>query len=550
MYHSRSEDDELVKCEMAELARMQDERAPYENLWRDVDDRVNPFAAGGFNAIGPGARRGASNFDATTAESLERFGAAMVSISVPKRLQYIQVKFADKDLAKLPSVRRWCADAGPRLYAIRYAPHTGFGNMAYQTFCQAGSYGNAPIWHGERKGTGLFYQSLHLSECYFDVDFAGRVDTARRLFKKTARQCQQMFGKDALTPKMAEALGNDKGHVEFEILHVVRPSEELDRDAMDWRSMPVASIYIATAEKLILKRAGFHSMPISVARDMTSPGEKYAHSPAIRMMPTIMGVNVMQQTILRAGHKAVDPALAFFSDDGITSLSTKPNGLNPGLVDESGRLLVARMPGGDGNIPMGMEMVEQERAVIRRGFMGDYWKLLTEESVQRSATAVLEIAAKQGALIGPYGERFDTDVANPVTQRDLELALRAGQIDPFPPEVIEAGAWPMIEYDNPLSRMARAEEPAGLTRMIEVMTPFAAGDPQLIGDVINIEEAAPEIGEVLGVNAKWIRTADEIAERRKGRSEAEAAQQGVDQLATAAGAYVDIAKGNQLAEAA
>ena len=545
----RLQDDEMVKCELSELTRMMAERAPYENNWRDVDARVNPFQAGGFNGVTPGARRGQSNFDVTASESRDRFGAAMVSISVPKRLQYINVKFADANLNKLPSVKRWCAAAGPRLYAIRYAPHTGFGRTAFETFCQVGGYGNAPLWHGERPGTGVFYQSLHLAECFFDVDFSGRVDTVRRSFRKSARQCEQMFGRAALTPKMLEAITNDKGHLEFELIHAVRPSEELNRDAMDYRSMPVASIYIARDEKMVLKRSGYHSMPISVARDVTSPGEKYSHSPSIRMMPTIMGVNVMQQTILRAGHKAVDPALAFYNDDGMTSLSTKPNGLNPGLVDENGRLLVAAMPGGGGNIPMGMEMVEQERAIIRRGFMGEYWKLLAEDSVQRSATAVLEIAAKQGALIAPYGEQFDTDVANPVTQRDLELALRAGQIDPFPPEVIEAGAWPLIEYDNPLSRMARAEEPAGLTRMIEVLAPFAQSRPDVF-DVIDIDKAAPEIADVLGVNANWIRSPEDLAAVRKSRTDAQAAQQGVDQFATAAGAYVDIAKGNQLAEAA
>lgn len=548
MADEKIQDDDLVKAHLRNHDRLAEERAPMESAWREIDERVDPLGAGGFGNSTT-AVKGAGNFDVTAGEGLERFVAAMSSITVPRAKQYIRVKFADADLDKNPNVRRWCERAGDRLYAIRYAAHTGFQTQIGEDFRQLGKFGTGPLWTGEMPGVGLFYKALHLSETYIDEDFAGRVDTVHRKYERDARQLEQEFGRDALTPKMRKALADNRLSEKFQILHVVCPNGDLEREALDRRAMPVDSITIAIDEKTILRRKGFHTMPISVSRHITGPGDKYGRSPALKVLPTIRGLNVMKRTILRAAHKQADPALAFYSDDGINALVTTPGGANPGLVSEDGRPLVHAMPGGDGNLPIGMEMIDQERQVVRTAFLEEYFKLLTDESVQRSAQAVLEIAAKQGVLVEPYAGRYETEKQNPVTQRDLDLALRAGQIEPFPPEVTEAGAWPRIEYDNPLNQMARAQEAVGFTRLVEVLTPMAQVDEEVF-DVINTDEAAPGIADVLGVRQSWLRSPDEIAARRAKRAEDKAAVADADQLATIAGAYQDFAKGNQIAEAA
>lgn len=547
----RIQDDQLLKADLANHERMKAERAPWETAYRAVDARVNPIAEGSFNATSPGRIRGQQNFDVTAQEGLDRFTAAMTAITVPEAQQYIRIRFADKDLDKLPAIRRWCEAAADRLFAMRYAGHTGFGVAADEDFRQLGTYGTAPLWVGTRPDIGFYYRSLHLSECLIDTDFTGMVDTVHRMTKKTARQIEGHFGRAAMTPKMLEALDKQKEHTEFELIQVVAPNREWDQDKIfDWRGKPISGRWIAKDEKLYMTRDGWHTMPISVSRHTTSPGDKYGRSPAIKMMPTIDGVNVMRRDVLRAGQKAVDPALMFYSDDGITSLISKPGGMNPGMVDEAGRLMVARMPGGENGIPYAMEMIEDERRPIRSAFLEDFFKLLVDDKVQRSAQAVLEIASKQGILVTPYASRYRTEKQNPLTQRELDEALRASQIDPLPPEATEAGAWPLIEYENPISRMARAEEAAGLTRWIEVMTPIANLDGGAVFDHIDTDAAASGLADVLGVRPSWIATAEHVEAKRKAREDAKIAETGVDQVATAADAYKSIAQANQIAQAA
>jgi len=543
------QDDDLVKAHLRNHDRLAALRAPMESLWREIDERVNPLGAGGWSKNTPGTIHGAANFDVTAVESLDRFCAAMAGITIPRNTQYIRLRFGDKDLDKIPAVRRWCERAGDRLHAIRYAPHAGFEVQAQEDFRQLGSYGTGPLWTGERKGVGLFYKALHLSECYIDEDFAGRIDTVHRKYKRTARQCLQEFGADALTGKMREAIQRNKLDEEFEILHIVCPNGDLQPDALDRRSMAIDSITIAIADKVILRRKGFHSMPISVSRHVTGPGDIYGRSPTIKVLPTIKGLNQMAQTILRSAHKMVDPALAFFDDDGITSLVTRPGGANPGLVNEQGQLMVAPMPTGS-NLPIGLEMQQSERAVVKTAFLEDFFKILTDPGDRMTATQVLEMVAKQGVLVAPYAGRYESEKQNPVTQRDLDLALRARQIEPFPDEVIEAGAYPVIEYENPLSRMARAEEAAGLTRWIEAMAPLAQVDDGAVFDHIDVDAAAPGLGDVLGVRPSWIATPDQVAAKRKVRDDSKAAASGVEQLQGAASAASDLARASSLANAA
>lgn len=557
MADDKLQDDELVREHLRNHDRLVALRAPWESLWREIDERVSPMNAGTIGgATGSAGRasragtvKGGGNFDTTAVKSLGRFAAAMAAITVPRNTQYIRLRFRDADLNKLPEVQRWCERTADRLHAIRYAAHAGFGVQSSKDFRQLGRYGTAPFLSEERKGVGLYYRALPLSECYIDEDFSGRVDTVHRRYTLNARQCEQQFGAAALTPKMAEAVERRTYDREFEILHIVSPNADMRADRFDWQGKPIASTYVAIDEKVIMRRAGYHSMPISVSRHQSEAGEIYGTSPAMEVLPAIKGVNVMKRSMLRATHKAVDPALIFFDDDGITSLTTQPGAANPGLVSSDGNPLVHAMPGGGANLPAGEVAIEQERADIRSAFMEEFFKILTDPGDRMTATQVLEMVGKQGVLVAPYAGQYETEKQNPVTQRDLDLAMRAGQVEPFPDVVLEAGAYPLIEYENPLTRMARAEEATGLTRWFEALTPMAQIDPGVF-DHIDTDEAAPGLGQVLGVRPSWIATPEKVAAKRKARSDQQAAQSAPADLGDVAGAYLDVAKANQISEAA
>lgn len=543
------QDEDLAKADIRDHERLKSDRMSWESTWQEIDE-LFPNGAGGFNGTTPGAVRGQRVFDSTHTTALRRFAAAGVAITTPEEKQYIRPRFGDPELQKLRSVKLWCERAGQRLYDIRHAAHTGFGTAANEDWDQLGRYGTSPLWSEARPGKGMFYKSLHLSECWIDTDFAGLVDTVHRKMTKKVADLADMFGREALTEKMNQAIADDKPNTEFEVLHVVAPNREWDKDKLDWRRMPVSSRYLALDEKIYLRRAGFRTMPVSVSRHLTSTGEKYGRSPAFETLPTINGLQVMRHTTLRAAHKATDPALLFNNDDGAGRLATKPGGLNPGFVDDMGRPLVARMPGGENGIPYAFEMTDQERQVVKDAFLEEFYKILTDPNSRMTTTEVLEVMAKQGVLFRPFASRYATEKQDPISQRDLELALEARQLEPLPPEALEAGAWPKIDYENELARMARAQSVGTSLRFIEVITPLAQIDGGAVLDHLDYDAMVPGIAEELGVKPSYLRDPKMVAQIRKQRADEQAASGGAQDLAAAAGAYKDIAQGTAISEAA
>lgn len=541
------QDDMLAKADCRDQERLEAERSPWENAYREIDERF-PHGAGGFNKVTPGTIRGQRNYDSTHITALERFAAAGVAITTPEQSDYIMPRFLDEDLMKLRSVKLWCEYAGRRLYAIRHANHTGFGISVNEDWDQLGRYGTSAVWQ-QATPYGLVYRTLHLSETYIDVDFSGRVNRVHRKFERTAAQLAELFGEEALTQKMRDALrpvGGDPNR-KFEILHVVCPNTKWDRERMDHNRFPIADRYLAMDEKVYLQRRGYFTMPISVSRHMTSAGEIYGRSPAFKVMPNIQGVNAMKLTTLRAAHKAVDPALLFADDQGATSLSTKPGGMNPGLVDESGRAMVQRMPGGENGIPYALEMIQDEQSTVRTAFLEEFYATLTDPNSRMTTTEVLERIAKQGVLVRPFASRYATEKQHPMTQRDLDLALRAQQIDPFPPEVLEAGAWPVMDYENPLAQMARAEAVQKDLRGIEALVPLVNFD-QSVTDVVDVDAMARNVLMDIGVRPSSMRSPEDVAARRAQREEAEQAAISAELLKATGGAAKDFAQAGAISE--
>lgn len=535
------QDEDLAKQDCKDQERLEEMRTPWENAWREIDDRF-PHGAGGFNRMSPGTIRGRRNYDSTHITANERFAAAGVAITTPEETDYIKPKFLDQDLNDLPEVKEWRDKAGRRLYGIRHAAHTGFGVSVNEDWDQLGRYGTSAVWQEATK-YGMIYRTLHLSEIWFDVDFAGRPNRVHRKFKRTAAQCAELFGgSENLTPKMRDALrSTGDQRKEFEILHVVAPNTSWDRERMDFNRFPIVSRYLAVDEKIYLRRRGFFTMPISVSRHMTSAGEMYGRSPAFKIMPNIQGVNTMKHTTLRAAHKVVDPALLFSDDYGATKLVTKPGGMNPGFVDENGRPTVARMPGGDNGIPYALEMIQDEQSTVRTAFLEEFYATLTDPNSRMTTTEVLERIAKQGVLVRPFAKRYATEKQHPMTQRDLDLALRAEQIDPLPAVVREAGAWPVIDYENPLAQMARAESVQKSMRAIEAIVPLANVKEDVL-DVVDADEMARGTFEDIGVRPQYIRTKEEVADIRAARQESEQAAIDAELLKNSAGAVKDLAQ--------
>jgi hypothetical protein len=544
------QDAEIVKGILARQAQLETKRGPWEQAFRDIDRRVNPVASGGFgNRNSPGDIRGLENFDSTAQRHLGRATAMMGSVTVPSEQRWHGAVTTDPELNKIDEVKLWCEAAVDRVFACRYNPLAGFTTQILEDWRQSLSYGTAALWTGEKPGYHLVYKAIHLAKIWIDEDNCGRVDIVHRKHKMTLRQMVQEYGEYALPERLRKRL-RDPGGVyaddEIELLSVVRPNGEWNPfDSM--KGMRFESITIIAADNWILRRKGFRTMPMLVNRHVTSPGDIYGRSPAFDVMGSIKTVNEIAKTMLRQMQKSVDPAWALHEDLDLTILQTKPGGLNPGMLDDRGEFLAKPLPVGD--LAIGMEAIQAYRQEIASAYWEEFFRIMSvSDSARWTATQVLEMAQKQGVLITPVASRFNTEKAAPMFARELDLLMEAGQLPELPEVMREAGAKLQIVMENPLSRMARAEEAAGFARWVEMAVQLAPFDEGVI-DIVDAEAGLRGVAEVLGIRPSWINSPDQISARRAAREEAKQQQQLIEAVPQTAGAALDLARANQIAGA-
>lgn len=515
------------------------ERGTWESHWREIAERVLPRYHNTFQTptsqITRGQKRTEKMFDATAALGLERFAAAMESMLTPRNQKWHRLKASDDLLNKDRAVQLWFEEATNILFKQRYAPRANYASQQHEVYIGLGAFGTGSLFIEANDAGGLRYQSVDLREIMFDMSYQGNVDTAYRKFTRTARQMKQSLeaGRFTQLPDAISKAAKDDPNKPFEIIHCVMPRAEVDSSKVDFRGMAFASIYVSVEGKMELSEGGFRTFPYPISRYVTGPGEIYGRSPAMLALPAIKVLNEQKKTMLKQGHRIVDPVLLTHDDGVLDSISLKPGATNPGGVNSQGQRLVHELP--TGNLAAGQELMDMERAVINDAFLVSLFQILIETPAM-TATEVLERAREKGALLSPTMGRQQSEMLGPMIERELDVLGSQGLLPPLPPILEEAGSEFEIEYDSPLSRSQRSEEAAGWLRTLEAGIAYVntTQDPSVL-DLFDTDTIYPELAEINAMPASWLRSREEVEAIREGRAEAAQTQQAIEAAPAAAG---------------
>jgi hypothetical protein len=369
-----------------------------------------------------------------------------------------------------------------------------------------------------RTDKGLRYRAVHLGQTYFMENHQGVIDKVYRRFSLTARQAVQQFGVDALPEIIVkDAAAPRGGSKEYWFIHKVAPREDYDPSRVDRAGMRYASCYVSITNKVTVQEGGYHTFPYCISRYVTGPGEVYGRSPAMMALPTIKGLNEMKKTMLKQGHRTVDPVLLAHDDGILDSFSMRPGAINAGGVNADGKPLVHVLP--TGNLAVGDKMMEAEKLIINDFFLVTLFQILVE-TPQMTATEVIERSREKGALLSPTMGRQQSESLGPQVDREIDLLTQLRLLAPMPPALLEAKGQYTIQYNSPLSRMARSEEAAGFMRVVDYAKEILAvtQDPSIM-DAFNFDAALPELADIQAVPVRWMHDAQAIAARRQARQE-------------------------------
>lgn len=517
--------DALAMSVLQEQEQASGQRGHWEKTWEDIARRVLPNYSSHFigqnrSPLTDGAQLMSEMVDSTAALALGRFAAAMESMLTPRNSKWHTLIPSEKSLMQNREVRLWFEDATRLLFQYRYAASANFQSQKHEDYLMLGAFGTGNMFIDalqSRKEKGLRYRAVHLGQCYFQENHQGIIDTNYRKFSLTARQAVEQFGeqvpeviaKHASDPKRATTL--------HWFVHKVAPRRDYDQDRVDVQGMEYESVYVSVTGKKTVRQSGYHTFPYAISRYVTTPGELYGRSPAMMALPTIRSLNEMKKTILKQGHRTVDPVLLAHDDGVIDNFSMRPGAINSGGVNAEGRPLIHALP--VGNLAVGDKMMEAERLTINDFFLVTLFQILLD-TPQMTATEVLERTREKGALLSPTMGRQQSESLGPMIDRELDVLRELRLLPPMPQRLIDAKGDYTVQYDSPLSRMARAEEAAGFMRSLETALRFVevTQDPSPL-DYFNMDEIMPETMDIHAMPVRWRRGLEQVQQLRAQRAQ-------------------------------
>jgi hypothetical protein len=123
-----------------------------------------------------------------------------------------------------------------------------------------------------------------------------------------------------------------------------------------------ASVYIFIRDEGLLREWGYDSFPYAVTRYTQASGETYGRGPAQWVLPAIKVLNEQKKTVLKQGHRIVDPVLLAHDDGNLGNFSLRAGALNAGGMSKDGKRLIDVLP--TGNLTVGDKMMDMEKAII------------------------------------------------------------------------------------------------------------------------------------------------------------------------------------------
>ena len=506
--------EDLVTRIITKQESLKSYRTPWENLWQDCGEYVNPNR-GDFSTIRYRAdtARYDKIYDTTAPLANENLASGLHGFLTSPSQRWFSLATFDEDLNEEYEVKQWLNITTNILYdKVFNIPESNFNSQAHELYLDLGSFGTAVMMVQDTPGSGITFRTFHLADCYIQENDKGFVDTLYRKYKRTGRQLIERFG-EAVPEKIVKISQKDP-YREFEVIHAVEPSETYGDPIKKPTKKAFKSCYILLEEKTLLEEGGFDEFPYMVPRWSKVAGEIYGRSPSMTSLPDIKMVNAMMKTIIKAAQKLTDPPLLVPDDGFILPVRTVPGGLNfyrSGTQDRIEPLETKGRP------DIGFDLLQNRREHIKAAFHVDWMQMPDQKgSPNMTATEVIARQEEKMRLMGPMIGRLQVEFLGPLIDRVFRIMNRK-KLLPQAPGILE-GQEMKIVYTSPLARAQKSGQLMTITRLFESMAPLFQTKPELL-DNMNTDETFRYFHHLLDAPAKILNPEEKVQEERQARAE-------------------------------
>lgn len=514
---------------MERQGKMARDRSMWDAIWQEIKDLVRPDTSDFAGASGRAGDARRKIYDGTAPWALEQLSAGLHSYLTSPVDRWFSIGVAGTAYDQLDfESKAWLEAVSDTIYAHYSNPFASFNPSLHETYLDLGGFGTSTIYQWIDPGTqALMFRSYPLADCWIAEDSAGHVDTQHRQIKWTVRQVRQEFGD--LPPKLSKFKEDDT----VTVIHAVFPRGDHQPGRRGAKNKPFASAYFCKDTEEMLHEGGYDDFPYHTPRWSKLAGEVYGRSPALSVFPEIRMVNAMSKTMIVAAQKLVDPPLQVPDDGFLLPIRQTPGGLNfhrPG-TDEIKPILSG------GRVEIGIDMIEQRRDTIRRGFYVD-WLVRPTKKERQTAQEIMDDRNQMLSMMGPIVGRLQAELLGPIVRLSYQLLARRGLLPPMPGSL--DGAELDIVYISPAAKAQSTVRGQGVQSYIAQITQLLPVLPNLV-DSINEDGLNAELADLTDVPRRVLNDPATVAAKRKQREEQQMMAQATETAPAAAKAAKDLA---------
>jgi len=450
--------------------------------------------------------------DTTAIKASRMLTSGIVSYLMPVGAKWFSFKPRKEQDLKSRDILRRCSNATEVVHSAIW--RSNFMREIFTTIRSGVVFGTMCI-SVEKIDADLVFRNYHIADIFFEENSKGQIDTVYRRMYFTARQMMQEFGLDVLPESVRKCIEAKEYNQKFEVVHCVHPRKDYLPSKKDKSGKKFVSEYVFVENEQILREGGFDSLPYLIGRFDRSPDELMGRSPAIEALPDIKMTNKMRKTFVQSAEKAANPPL-IVEDDGV--IGQPSTGADDIIVKRHGSEDPHPLQTGS-NPALNAEVIEIERNGIREAFYNDLFNALAMYGGKERKTQyeVSQVVEEKMVMLAPMIMGLQKEILDRLIVRCLDLLTGADEL----PDGI--GVDVDIAYEGRLALAMSNMQTNAIELWVAKWSPYQQFYPVL--DNVDIDEGAATSALNMGVPAKLIRTADDVAEIRQASQEAQQMQQ-------------------------
>jgi hypothetical protein len=513
---------------------LKSQRLPYETQWNEIQLLVRIHTKSLYQSQ-EGNRRFDGIYDGTAVEALEQLGSGCHSYLTNPSERWFGLEieadyFANQD----PVALLWLETVADIIYDVYKNEETNFNSALHEGYLDLGAFGHCVIYQEEDHKSCVRFSTYPISDCWVAEGFRGKVDTIIRKSMMTGRNIIAEFEGDNIPDVLRKPENQDK---EFTVLHYVCPRKDRNVTKFNAQNKAFASFYVLAEEKVTLSESGYDIFPYHVPRWFKLSDEKYGRSPAMKCLPDIKMLNKMEYVTLKAGTKAVDPALVVPDDGFMLPIKTHPGAI---IFKEPNAGEIQTLEH-KGNLPWAEDKMAQKRAAIEKAFHAD-WLRMEKENQEMTAYEVADRRDEKLRLLAPMIGRLQGELLGPMLVRTYNILSKRGKIPPAPANLQDKKL--KLVYISPASKAQSGSKAVGIGRLINDLAPLAQLDPTVM-DALDLDAVTQELALARGTTRRILRSPEALAQLRADRAKQQQVSQMAEMAEPASKAALNMAKARE-----